>query len=242
MSGFVTLQEFYGCVRTLRKTVRKEELISGLCHGKEVLDIGCIDHSYRTALDLGDDWLHGKIKGVAEKVTGLDILAEDAAVLNGLGFDIIVADAENFDTGKKYDVINAGDIIEHLSNIGSFLDCVGRHLKDNGIAIITTPNPFNIEQFCSILFSDSVVVNDQHTVWMDPMVFWQMATRHGFEVTEFFWIETRFKILREPQRGRIIRHAVVPFAELLMKWRPLFRRDCCFVIKVSQQPTAVFGT
>jgi 2-polyprenyl-3-methyl-5-hydroxy-6-metoxy-1,4-benzoquinol methylase len=239
---FNSLQDFYRYVARLHITVKKNDLICRLCEAKEVLDIGCIDHCHKTALELGDDWLHARIKRVAKSLTGLDILKNDAEVLNSLGYNITVADAENFETGVKYDVINAGDIVEHLSNIGSLLDSVRRHLKDDGIVVITTPNPFNVEQFCSIVFSNFIVVNDQHTVWLDPRVLWQMATRHGFTVTDFYWIETRFKILRESRRRRLMRFVVAPLAELLMKWRPLFGRDYCLVLKIARQPTEASGT
>jgi cyclopropane fatty-acyl-phospholipid synthase-like methyltransferase len=47
---------------------------------------------------------------------------------------------ENFDFQKKYDLILAVEIIEHLENPFHFIANLNRNLKDGGAIIITTPN------------------------------------------------------------------------------------------------------
>jgi SAM-dependent methyltransferase len=46
----------------------------------------------------------------------------------------------NFDFGKKYDVILAVEIIEHLENPFHFIRNLHQNLKKDGIIILTTPN------------------------------------------------------------------------------------------------------
>lgn len=210
------------------KTVDKNSLIVGLCQGKDVLDIGCIDHSYKTALELGENWIHRRIKDVAKSLTGLDLLEEDAKILNGHGYNIIAGDAENFNFDRKYDVIVAGDLIEHLSNIGLFLQCVKHHMHEDSVFIVTTPNPFCIEQIMHAIFQKRTVVNNQHSVWLDPVVMWQLMRREGFEIVNFFWVDTRFKNHVWTTRFSPIVNRLIEF---IVRKVPLCRRDFALSLK-----------
>jgi len=206
--------------------VDKNDLIVDACRGKAVLDIGCIDHSAQTALELGDRWLHSQIREVSAGLVGLDLLADEAALLNERGFHIEVGDAQHFDLGRIFDVIVAGDVIEHVENPGCLLESARRHLAPNGSLIITTPNPFNVEQFGLGLRRNRVALNDQHVAWYDPRVLYELVTRCGFDVTHFQWIDTRFHLVRQP-----VLHWV---NERVMRRRPVLRRD----FAVVAQPAA----
>jgi SAM-dependent methyltransferase len=45
-----------------------------------------------------------------------------------------------FDLKEKFDVIIAGELIEHIENSGIFLENVKKHLNKGGIFFISTPN------------------------------------------------------------------------------------------------------
>lgn len=233
MRKFNSLNEYYIYLSNHSVVIEKSDLICSLCAGKVVLDIGCIDHSYKTAVDLRENWLHYRIRKVARSLTGIDILEKDAVLLNSDGWNIIATNAEHFRIGSKFDVINAGDIIEHLTNIGGFLESISLHLKDDGIAIISTPNPFNIEQFIKILFRNSIEVNEQHTVWIDPKVMWETVSRHDFYIDDFYWINTRFKLINMPNYLGVFKNISNYVLNTIMKKWPLFRRDYCVVIKYN---------
>ncbi|MHC4962291.1 MAG: class I SAM-dependent methyltransferase [Planctomycetota bacterium] len=202
--------------------VEKNELISSVCRNKKVLDLGCIDHSYQTALGLGDQWLHKQIKSVASELTGLDVLAEDAMKLKEYGFDIVAGNAENFCLNQKFDVIVAGDLIEHLSNIGMFLQCIKKHMDDNSMFIFTTPNPFNIEQSMSAVFANQISVNAQHTCWLSPHVCWELLTREGFDIKGFYWVETQYHF---PLDKIVLKNAVNWISNYILKRKNLCKRD-----------------
>lgn len=186
------ISDFRKKISEKSRIVEKHSFLVSKCTGKSVLDVGCIDHSISVSESLGEKWLHSEICDVSKFTIGLDILEEESKILNAKGFNIVVGDAENFDLGRKFDVIIAGDIIEHLSNIGRFVDCCKRHMNPDSLLVITTPNPFNIEQLWKIVFEKQVVVNTQHTVWIDPVVAYQVLHRHGMAVVDFCWIRTRF--------------------------------------------------
>jgi len=214
--------------RCKKEILDKNELILNLCRGKNVLDLGCIDHSAATALELGDNWLHKQIKDVAYHVIGIDILEEDTNILNNIGFEIICADVENFDLGRTYDVIVAGDLIEHLSNIGLFLNSVRKHMHEDSILIITTPNPFNIEQAMSAIFDNVIYVNDQHATWLSPHNFWELSARHNLFLIDFYWINTRFhfKVIRKHYNSFINR-----LSARIMRKRNICKPDYAVIMK-----------
>jgi len=58
-----------------------------------------------------------------------------------------------FNLNKKFDVIIAGELIEHLENTGIFLENVKRHLKKEGVFFLTTPNPTSFRFFFYGLFN-----------------------------------------------------------------------------------------
>ena len=216
--------------RNRNKDVDKNELILNLCKDQNVLDLGCIDHSASTALELGENWLHKQIKNIAFHVTGVDILENDANVLNKQGFEIICANVENFDLGETYDVIVAGDLIEHLSNIGLFLECVKRHMHEKSILIITTPNPFNVEQIMAAIFDNTIYVNEQHTTWLNPHNFWELSARYNLSIIDFHWVKSRFqfKVTR-----KFYRLFINKLSAIIMNKRNICKRDYLIVLQKS---------
>ena len=212
----------------LDEVVPKDDLIVELARGRRVLDLGCIDHSADTALALGGDWLHARLRGAADSLVGVDLLPNDAEVLNARGYDIRIADVESLDLDEQFDLIVAGDLIEHLSNVGRFLESVSRHMHDQAAFVVTTPNPFNIEQFSQALFRNRVMVNPEHTAWIDPHVMHELISRSPFEIVNFAWIDTRFHF--RLRGGRVVRRIVNPLNDLVMRRRPLLRRDYAVVL------------
>jgi 2-polyprenyl-3-methyl-5-hydroxy-6-metoxy-1,4-benzoquinol methylase len=86
-------------------------------------------------------WVHNLLKKQGAKVFGLDI---DFDTSRFSGERYIKASAENFTSPTPFSLIFAGDLIEHLSNPGLFLDSSYKNLTQDGRLIVTTPNAFNL--------------------------------------------------------------------------------------------------
>ncbi|MFA5405773.1 MAG: class I SAM-dependent methyltransferase [Candidatus Nanoarchaeia archaeon] len=113
------------------KVIKMTSLIKG--QPKRILDIGC-----------GDGWFGAKLKKVfGAEVTGVDIL--DKALITAKKKGLLT---KKFDLSKNnwplksnyFDLIIAGDIIEHVYDTENFIKECKRLLKKGGQLIISTPN------------------------------------------------------------------------------------------------------
>ncbi len=102
------------------------------------LDIGC-----------GGGLLSERIARLGASVTGIDItkssikVAKNHALNSGLNINYINTDVSSFIkkySPKKFDLIIASEVIEHLDNRNLFFKEVSELLKNKGILILTTIN------------------------------------------------------------------------------------------------------
>lgn len=179
--------------------------------GKSVLDLGCAS-GYRRA-----DWLHGLIRGVANDAVGVDMNERAVSELQERGYHIIAGNAEEVRLNHKFDVVFAGEIIEHLENFRAFLEVVHAHLHPTGVFVVTTPNAFRITNFVYRLWGKPRV-NRQHTCWFCEDTLVQLLDRNGFQVLEV-------KYLRHETPGRL-RPILARFARGLLPERLAWNTLC----------------
>lgn len=154
------------------------------CRNKTVLDVGCVGQD----LDPNSpEWLHAKVKSVAESVVGADINTEGIEKLAALGYTIYTPEQlEQME--DKYDVVLMGDVIEHVNDPGSFLQFYAKFLKPGGKIIVCTPNAFGIRYVFQVLFYGKPNTNPEHTVFLDPMVMIELTGRIGLKMADFYWL------------------------------------------------------
>lgn len=136
----------------------REQLILPYIKDKIVLDVGCGD--------INDRFLHRFICVNAREVTGLEISQKRINKLNALGyFNIFLGDTEIFEFKKKFDVIVAGDLIEHLGNPKLFLLNMKNYLDKDGVFIINTPNIYSINNvLLGLIKGGDVKAFHEHTM------------------------------------------------------------------------------
>ncbi|MFD1571290.1 class I SAM-dependent methyltransferase [Halorubrum laminariae] len=153
-----------------------------------VLDIGCVQHSLDNVNwrnPRRGEWLHADLRRVTDDVIGIDIVEDEIERMSEAGFDVEVGNAETFNFDRKFDVVVAGELIEHLSNPGQFLDRCREHVHDDGQVIISTPNPRRLEMVLWFLFGTEHQANPEHTMWFDHYVMDSLVSRHGFVLDDF---------------------------------------------------------
>jgi len=118
---------------------------------------------------------------------GVDIVAEQVEKRRAAGFDVRVMNVETMDLDETFDVVVAADLIEHLSNPGLFLERARRHLREQGLLCLVTPNAWSANGVFKAVAGLRTAVNPEHTCWYDPVTLRQVLERHGFDPVEWYW-------------------------------------------------------
>jgi SAM-dependent methyltransferase len=185
---------------------------------KDVLDIGPAELMGTKNRFKFYDSIHMHLTQVANRLSGLEKNAEQIGPLRELGYDIRQGDAEGFDLGERFDVVMAGELIEHLSNPGLFLDCAKRHLRPDGTLLLTTPNRFGLPEIVSAFVHNRLPSYSKaiakHVACYDEILLKDLLRRHGFgdfTVAYYVWVG-------KPHGNRTLRTMNM----LLRRFRPSF--------------------
>jgi len=158
--------------------------------------IKCLIKREDTVLDVGfwgqgvsvnnKNWVHKILKNQAKEVYGLDLDFDESLLADTALYK--KASAENFDFNNKFDIIFAGDLIEHLSNPGLFLESSSRNLKEGGRLILTTPNCFNLFNITEKITKYEPTVNIDHTCYFNTKTLKRLLEKNGWWVMEISYL------------------------------------------------------
>ncbi len=197
----------------------KDTEILQYCKDMKVLDVGCVgqERSYEDP-----NWLHNQIITVAEKVVGVDIDREGINKLNKKGYDIRHID--DLEPTDSYPIIVMGDVIEHIGDVESFLRFYANHLSQDGLMVITTPNPFSFRQFMHVFLYGKPSMNEEHTCNLDPITMLEIFSRGGFFIKDFCWLKEQKKIVG-------FKNKVINFlANIFISFRKYYSQNFMFVV------------
>lgn len=171
-----------------RSTVRGPRVSAVLAavRGPRVLHIGCAGQPGRASAFGSPDWLHAQLLRDHPLTVGLDYSTERVAAMNEAGIpEIHEGDAQDFDLGRRFDTVIAGELIEHVSDLTGFFQSCHRHLEPGGRLLLTTPYPFGIgHQLYAWLRFPKTCSNDEHVLWLCPTTLRQLADRNDFDVDD----------------------------------------------------------
>lgn len=164
--------------------------ILDICKGKNVLHIGCVgfaDLQTSQRVELAEKSLHYALTKSANTV-GVDYSREAINYFqeHNVFNNVLHGNAEHLEElglEQKFDVVVAGDIIEHLTNPGRMLDGIHSICRPDTLVIITTPHAFGLLSFLRFL-ANRFVEGQEHVFTMNSQNIQHMAERHGFEVVE----------------------------------------------------------
>ncbi len=170
--------------------VAKENFILQRAAGHSVLHLGCVgftDLAPEDRVRAAQKSLHWKLSHAAD-TTGVD---RSVAVIeeyrqSGVFTNILAGDVEQLEElplARTFDVVVAGDIIEHLSNPGRMLDGIRRFCTAETQLILTTPNAFgapNFLRFCLGKFHEGA----EHVLTFNAQNLTTLLERHGYSLRE----------------------------------------------------------
>lgn len=149
--------------------------------GRDVLDVGFASGFGRP------DWMHAEIAKMARSTLGIDLDAERVAEIAGAGYNVESSSAESFATDHRFEVVFAGELIEHLECPASFLAMARSVLTSSGSLVLTTPNPFALANFLYRI-KGRAMVNADHVAWYCEDTIRQLLAREGFAVTHLEYV------------------------------------------------------
>jgi 2-polyprenyl-3-methyl-5-hydroxy-6-metoxy-1,4-benzoquinol methylase len=170
--------------------VNREEFLLDYCRGKDVIHLGCCGSPYCQERYLEGNLFHVKLIGTAKKVIGVDIDEQSINFLKNAGINNLkVADVENLNIESEpsdFQIILAGEILEHLDNPGSFLRGINRLSNKNTEFIITTINTPTLKSFIRALGNKEMVHHD-HVCYYSIKTLTQLLNRFSLSIINYFY-------------------------------------------------------
>ena len=178
------------------KMIRRDDWLVKACQEKRVLHIGCTDSPITTDKIDNQELLHFKLAAVAKEIIGLDIDREGIEILSKLmpNYTFVVHSAENLDScpeiaKQRFDVIVAADVIEHMSNIGLFLEGVTNLLEPQGKLLIATPQSFSIKRMIPMLFMGYEYVHYDHIAYFSVATLSRLLSRYRLTIQKVYMFQ-----------------------------------------------------
>lgn len=176
--------------RLLGTIADRNAFLADRARNKRVLDVGCVDH-----LD-GDSQtapLHRALAHTASSLVGVDYSLPGIAALTTEGytvhhFDVTNAGLED-SVGNDYEIVIAGEIVEHLLDLGNFFANLRSVVKADGSIYLSTPNPHYL-YFASQAVRARYVDNVDHVIYLWPSGIAEIADRTGLQLMAYYGIKT----------------------------------------------------
>lgn len=165
-------------------TKKRFDLIYNLIpqQANSILDIGCA--RYKSEIRSKNDLHAFLVNETNAAVKGIDINRKAIKKMQEEGYDVYVADAQDFDFGESFDVIIVGEVIEYLPNPGQFINNALDHLSNSGRIIITTENPLAFSYWRKSLQSNF----QPNILWFNPDRIIDLSDRLSEDDVEITWL------------------------------------------------------
>ena len=197
--------------------------------GKNVLELGCAT-GYVSALMFKNGC----------RITGIELDPEAAAAAQPFCRQVITGDVNDPDVitaaGKDFDVVVAGDVLEHLPDPFSVLVSLHQVIKPEGIVLVSLPNVAYWRMRMDLLlgrfdYQDTGLLDRTHLRFFTVNSFIQMAQETGFIVQDITVNDAGFPGSELFRRLPFCRKIVDRFSHFLAGWRPnLFSFHSIFVL------------
>jgi len=180
--------------RRVRGYVVRPDLIVHLCEGKRVLDLGVVGETCAAPaarIDAFPSSLHLRLCEAASSLVGIDRAARElqSLRLKHPELELYEADIESMadvlHRERPFDVIVAGDVLEHLSNPGRALEQMKLLLADSGTVVVTCPNSLGGPNYLRFLLG-RFREGDDHVQSYNKHTLANLLRRHGFVASQIW--------------------------------------------------------
>jgi SAM-dependent methyltransferase len=177
--------------------VQRVDFIKQLCKGKKVLHLGCTNWPYTAEAIDNNMLLHFELEKIAAELYGFDYDQEGIDVLAKAGSkNLYRADLEKLDEvelDETFDVIVAGEMIEHLNNPGLFLKGIQRFMNADTKLVITTINAYCAMRFAIYALrgrgGTAEPVHPDHVGYYSYLTLKLMIERQNLHIDEFLFYD-----------------------------------------------------
>lgn len=180
------------------------------CAGKRSLHIGCVDSGMLGTKIKDNTLLHARLTAISSRAMGVDIDSSGIEDLKAHKFSNVIcadvaSDHESIIAAVSAemvtcDVIVCGEVLEHVTNQGSFLAGIRKVAEafDSEI-IFTVPNAYAFDRFLK-MFCGVEAVHSDHKCYFSEITLKTLLRQTGFAITD-----CRF-YSNEKRASSLIRH------------------------------------
>ncbi len=181
--------------------VQRLDLIKQICLDRKVLHLGCTNYPYtQDAID-NNMLLHSSLEKIAAEIYGFDFDQAGIDILASHGSaNLFQADLENLnkvDLNETFDVIVAGEVIEHLNNPGLFLNGIKRFMNGNTQLVITTINAYCGLRFFQYGFRGkggrNEPVHPDHVAYYSHSTLNLLLRKNGLDVEDSYFYDVGYE-------------------------------------------------
>ena len=178
--------------------------------GMDILHVGCADYPLTTERMNSEDFLHRRLTKASRSCLGVDLSTEAIEVMKSAGMDNVAwadACALSDQFGADFDVIVAGEVVEHLPNPGMFMEQAAQCLRPGGKLLVTVPNAFNIMRLWGLVRGREIVHRD-HCYYFSSKTLARLASLAGFGVSEIAYTDPLATARHRPGLTPLYRTAI----------------------------------
>lgn len=224
-----------------RRLVQRTPALIELSRGRSVLHLGCTNWPYTAESLRSGALLHQHLRGVASELWGLDEDPLGLQALQDLGFDRLIqgdllhldqavpfvgtagaetAAAEGPTALGPFDLVIAGEVIEHLSNPAAMLQGIKPLLAPDGELVVTVPSAYCAFRFASYAASgvrgNPEPVHPDHVAYYSETTLTHLLDIEGYDVVDlsFYDLGTEHRS-SAPRWWRLVNDVAVRFAPQL---------------------------
>lgn len=209
------------------RVLDKTHFIMKVIYEKDILHLGATDKG-----SIIGHVLHKTMMTIAKSVIGLDIDRDGIEKAKKEGIQNIfycnvenIGDIKMSSFRKEFDIILAGEIIEHLSNPGLFLENIKGFFSSKTEMIITTPNALCLHRYIYTFFTGYERVHPEHMCYFSYNTLKELLVRHGFIIKETYYYTLGNNI--EKMIYKIFPNLCTGLIFVISLYEPENKRDDC---------------